>query len=473
MNIENIRVRFAPSPTGFMHLGNVRTALINYLFANQKNGVFLLRIEDTDKERNIGASNIFSDLKWLNLNYTEGPYYQSDRAAVYSKYLDILKEKNLVYRCFCSSEELQKKRDKQLAIKQPPKYNRACLKLSDQEITNNLKLNKPFIWRFKLNTEEKVSFYDLAHKQMTFELGHFSDIPITRQDGTFTFLFANFVDDHEMNITHVFRGEDHLTNTAAQVAIYKAFNANIPIFWHLPIMSNKEGKKLSKRDFGFSLNDLKNGGFLPEAICNYLAIIGGSYPEEIMDMQSLINNINFENISPTGQIRYDLDKLRWVNHQWIMRKNISELSVLVRPILEKEYGQAQLLSDFALNGLVKLVQEEIVVLPDIINLLQFYFQDPNPEKILSLLADNQIDIYSRFFANFLLTENLEKILQDHEQAYNLIRSSCKSLNMPIKNIFILIRIALTGKQSGLGIKELISILSPKTIINRFKTLVYL
>lgn len=471
MNIGNIRVRFAPSPTGFMHLGNVRAALINYLFANQKNGLFLLRIEDTDQERNVGAGSIFNDLKWLNLNYSEGPYYQSERSSFYSKYLNILKEKNLVYRCFCSSEELQKKRNKQLAIKQPPKYDRACYQLSDQEIRNNLALKKPFIWRFKLNTDETVSFYDLAHKQMTFELSHFSDIPITRQDGTFTFLFANFVDDHEMNITHVFRGEDHLTNTAAQVAIYKAFNADIPIFWHLPIISNKEGKKLSKRDFGFSLTDLKNEGFLPEAICNYLAIIGGSYTEEIMDIKTLISNIAFENISPTGQIRYDLDKLKWINHQWIMKKDLSELVFLVRPILEKEYAQVKLLSDQDLNRLVKLVQKEIVTLLDITEHLKFYFQDPKLEELLNLLADNKFNSSSNFFANFLLTENLEKLLQDSEQAYNLIKSSCKSLNLPIKNIFILIRIALTGKQSGLSIKDLISVLSPKIIIKRLKLLV--
>lgn len=298
-----IRVRFAPSPTGFMHLGNVRAALLNFIFARQKVGTFVVRIEDTDQQRNIDPEGrqIFEDLAWLHIAYDEGPskggpyepYYQSQRSAIYERYLKLCQEKNLIYRCFCTPEELEKKRARQLALKQPPRYDRTCLHRPAAEIEAFLATHQPFIWRFKLDYEKSVSFYDLAHKEMHFELKHFSDVPLTRQDGSFTFMFANFVDDVEMKITHVFRGEDHLTNTAVQVYMYETFGAEPPVFWHLPIIGNAQGKKLSKRDFGFSLTDLKNAGYLPEALANYLAIVGHSVEHELMDMKQLIDTFNF------------------------------------------------------------------------------------------------------------------------------------------------------------------------------------
>ena len=303
MNIGHVRVRFAPSPTGFMHLGNVRAALVNYLFARQKNGTFILRIEDTDQQRNVDPEGrqIIADLNWLNLTYQEGPlvggpyapYYQSERTPLYQEHLELLKKQARVYRCFCTAEELEKKRQRQLALKMPPRYDRACLKLSAQEIEKNLAEHKPFIWRFKLS-DQIIQVTDLARGTITYDLKHFSDFPLTRQDGSFTFIFANFVDDLTMKISHIFRGEDHLSNTGVQAALYEAFSAPLPLFWHLPIMSNAEGKKLSKRDFGFSLNDLRTAGFLPEAIDNYLAIIGGgTFTQEIMSLEELAKNLDF------------------------------------------------------------------------------------------------------------------------------------------------------------------------------------
>lgn len=465
---KDIRVRFAPSPTGFMHLGNVRAALVNYLFSNQKNGTFILRIEDTDKERNIGPEAILNDLRWLNLQYEEGPYYQSERFPLYQEYLEVLKTKKLVYRCFCTPEELQKKREKQLALKHPPRYDRACCKLSFEESDKQAQ-TIPFIWRFKLDYEAKVIFYDLAHKEMTFDLKHFSDVPLTRQDGSFTFLFANFVDDYTMKISHVFRGEDHLTNTAVQVAIYNAFDADLPVFWHLPIMGNKEGKKLSKRDFGFSLTDLRDAGFLPEALCNYLAIIGGSYANEIMSMKELINAIDFDHISPTGQIKYDLEKLKWVNHQWILKTDLIELTEKLRPILEKKYSQIKSLNDQELSQIIKPIQEETVTLLDSVELLRFYFEDPSINDIKDLLEKHNYTTYNELLNNIIL--EIKNINLDPEGTYNLIKSSIKNANVSMKEILTIIRIALTGKASGLGIKDLLEILSKEVIIKRLINLI--
>lgn len=204
-----VRVRFAPSPTGFMHLGNVRAAVINYLFAKQNNGSFILRIEDTDSERNVDpqGQQILSDLAWLTLQFDEGPlvqgpykpYYQSERSHLYKEYLEELVKNGKIYRCFCTTEELERKRQRQIASKMPPRYDRTCSKLSQEAVTEKLSAHTPFIWRFKL-AEGTVTISDLARGSVTFDFKHFSDFPLTRADGSFTFIFANFVDDLTMKI---------------------------------------------------------------------------------------------------------------------------------------------------------------------------------------------------------------------------------------------------------------------------------
>lgn len=351
MSTRSVRVRFAPAPTGMMHLGNVRTALMNYLFAQQKAGTYVLRIEDTDTDRNYdpNAKEIMHDLSWLGLTFDEGPakggphapYFQSQRHEIYQQELIRLIKSGNVYKCFCTAEELELKRQRQIALKQPPRYDRACLKLSEQDRTAKESAGIPFIWRVKLDPTSSVTIHDLAHGNITFEMKNFSDFAITRQDGTFTFIFANFVDDMLMEMTHVFRGEDHLTNTALQATLYKIFNVPLPIFFHMPILCNKEGKKLSKRDFGFSLRDLMKEGYLPQAIDNYLAIIGGSFAEEIMDLPTLAQTIDFNKLQTTGHIRYDVEKLQWVNQKWINKIDINELAQLCLPYIKRSVPSSE------------------------------------------------------------------------------------------------------------------------------------
>ncbi len=474
MTKNHIRVRFAPSPSGFMHLGNVRAALMNFLFARQKQGTFILRIEDTDVARNIDpeARQIISDLAWLSLTYDEGPhkggphvpYYQSERANLYKQYLQECQEKNLIYRCFCTSEELEKRRQRQLALKQPPRYDRTCLKLSGSDIDAKLAANTPYIWRFKLDDTKTVSFYDLAHKTMHFELKHFSDVPLTRQDGSFTFLFANFVDDKEMQITHIFRGEDHLTNTAVQVAMFEAFNTETPVYWHLPIIGNTEGKKLSKRDFGFSLTDLRNSGFLPEAITNYLAIIGHSVEEEIMTMQKLIETFNFEHLSSTGQIRYDFEKLRWVNHHWIMKYDTTKLTALCRPFLIQANPAFEHIKDEQLATLIGHIQQELVTLQESADALKFVVERPHIES--QLLVDHQLEKYKPFFKEALT--DIETL--PAQEAAQTLSSRCKEKGLPLKDVFALVRIALTGKPQGPQVKDLFGMLPGAEVQARLNVL---
>lgn len=477
-NSSPIRVRFAPSPTGIMHLGNVRTALLNYLFAQQKKGIFVLRIEDTDPERNFDpqGKKIMEDLAWLGLTYTEGgtlegpypPYYQSQRTEIYQKHLDTLKDKGAIYRCFCTPEELEQKRARALALKVAPRYDRTCLKLTQSEIQKRLSEDVLFIWRFKIPENYIATVHDLAHGDLKFDLNHFSDFPVSRSDGTFTFLFANAIDDMLMKITHVLRGEDHLSNTANQILLFETFGVKPPIFWHLPILCNVDGKKLSKRDFGFSLNDLKNSGFLPEAITNYLAIIGGSFSHEIMDMQTLIQSMNFENIKPISNIKYDVEKLKWVNHKWIQLYDAERLAQNALTYLEPVYPQIKNLDHKKIIELTQTIKSELTTLNDIVPMLNFYFEAPQltKEAILEHIPHVQQQA---------LIDSIKTAI-DHLETSDFFLESIKkeahAAQIGNKLLFTVLRLLLTGSVHGPAIKDIITLLGAQETKKRLEKIIH-
>lgn len=469
---HHVRVRFAPSPTGTMHLGNIRAALINYLFAKQKKGSFIVRIEDTDPQRNVDPSgkHILADLVWLGLTYDEGPekggpyapYLQSERSQLYAQHLNALFDKQFVYRCFCTQEELERKKQRQIALKMPPRYDRHCLTLAIPEIEQLLASGTPYVWRFKLPNIE-IAVPDLARGVIHYNLKNFSDFPLTRQDGSFTFVFANFVDDLVMKITHIFRGEEHISSTALQAAMYQAFDLPIPIFWHFPIICNTEGKKLSKRDFGFSLEDLKKEGFLPEAIINYLAIIGGSFTHEIMPLDELVHAIDFEKNASAGFIRYDVEKLRWVNHKWILLLPLHHLAPLFHKILEKAYPAAAEMNLLDIAKVIHPIREELVTLNDCIPALRFYFQEPEIDMVA--IKEHHFEQYHQLLHR-LINEYTATVTS--EECFALMKLLCKEANLPLKNFLTLIRIALTGKAQGIGITALLEILTHDEIIKRLE-----
>lgn len=468
-----IRVRFAPAPTGIMHIGNVRTALFNYLFAKQTGGKFILRIEDTDAERNFdpGAKQIMADLAWLGLTYDEGPtpgagldlHFQSQRQAIYQTALDQLKLTDKIYRCFCTEEELNRKRDRQIALKTPPRYDQTCRTLGNAQIEANLAQNLPFVWRMKVTSDGQITLNDLARGSISFELKNFSDYPITRSDGSFNFIFANVIDDIDMRVTHIFRGEDHLTNTVGQLVLFDAFKAAHPTYWHIPIMCGTNGKKLSKRDFGFSLNDLQKAGYLPQAITNYLAIIGGSFEQEIMNLEELVKAINFDHISATGQIKYDVEKLRWINHKWISSLDLGELCKLVKPFIAAQYPAVQTMPEAKFQALVKLVQTDLVTLADAPNLVKFYFEPINWD----LVNLSQITCLSQILE--ILQQNLP--LTSADTFLEQVKGAAKAAQIPLKELFPVLRVALAGQTHGFGIHELIDLLGLETSNLRLEELV--
>jgi glutamyl-tRNA synthetase len=458
----SIRTRFAPAPTGYMHIGNIRSALMPALFARKKGGSFIIRIEDTDADRNmdVGAEHILSDLHWLGISYDEGPliagpyapYFQSQRSGIYADYLETLKSHNQIYRCFCTVEELERKRERQRATKQPPRYDRTCLNYSPAKVAELLQVQTPFIWRLKLDASQVV-IHDLARGEVTYDLHHFGDFPLTRQDGSYTFIFANFVDDVTMKITHVFRGEEHFSNTAVQGALYKAYNLPTPIYWHMPIICDASGKKLSKRDFGFALKDLRSAGYLPEAILNYLATIGASFKQEIMSFTQMVELVDVEKIASAGHIHYDLEKLRWMNYEWIKRLGAETIAERCRPFLTQAYPEVEKLNAAELLALIQPIHNDLHTLADSVSYLAFYFATPQP-----VLDEEQIDERRACLpALQQLVQALKTTTEPHAIA-GFMKNLASQHTVPLKSLYHQVRLALQGSPQGLTIAVLFTLL---------------
>lgn len=473
MSNTPVRVRFAPAPTGMMHLGNIRQALINAIFARQHQGSNILRIEDTDPQRNYDpdGSHIQADLAWMGITYDEsprrggayGPYIQSQRTPIYEEHLKQLAAMGKVYRCFCTIEELERKRQRQIDLKKPPRYDRACLALAPEALAERLEKKIPFIWRFKLEATSVV-ISDLTRGDITFDLSNFSDFPLTRQDGSFNFIFANCIDDITMKMTHIFRGADHLSNTANQAMIYRAFNVPLPRFWHTPIICNREGKKLSKRDFGFSLEDLRSGGFVPEAIVNYLALIGGKTAEqEIMTLDELIKTVNFANYSASDTIRYDEDKLRWMNHEWIKRLPLAHITEQCRPLLEAVYPAAADMPHAQLEALIRPLQPELATLVDIVPLLHGYFHEPEVDR--STFVQYGLDACRPALQDIAAQLTATASIQEQQ---TLMKQICKEHNLSLKELFRMFRLIVTGTAEGTSITTILEIIPHEKIIKRLR-----
>jgi len=470
---QKIRVRFCPSPTGYMHLGNVRAALMNYLFAKGKNGTFILRIEDTDKKRNIqeAREKIIEDLAWLGLPYQEGPgvggnfgpYLQSERTELYQEKLNILVEKSKVYRCFCSEEDLEIKRQQQVAAGLPPRYDKTCLRYTDDQAKKYASEGREFLWRFKINPHQHIEFHDMSKRRpIKFDMKNFFDFAITRRDGSFTFMFVNMVDDWLMKISHVMRGEDHLNNTVMQAAMYKAFDTNLPIFWHLPIICNLSGEKLSKRDFGFALNDLRQGGFLPEAVNNYLATIGASFDEEVQSTDQLAQSFDFDKVHSTGTIKYDVEKLTWFNHKWIDRLELNDLTNRIKPFLYNAFPESKHISDEKLSFLIGKIKSDLKTLKDVQSSLRFCFIKPHisketiEEKFGKDTANKVLGIINQITID---PKNTDEFL-------NYLKKQALSNGLKVREIFGTIRYLLTGQFQGLGMHELLEMLDSEEIRKR-------
>ncbi|MGE5314097.1 MAG: glutamate--tRNA ligase [Acidobacteriota bacterium] len=383
--MENVRVRFAPSPTGYLHVGGLRTALYNYLLAKRNNGAFILRIEDTDQTRKVEGAmeNLIASLQWAGIEFDEGPgkggavgpYIQSQRLDLYRRHADDLVEAGKAYYCFCTPERLEKVREQAAAEKRSLTYDRHCREIPLSEAKARVAAGEPHVIRMKVPLAGEVTFDDLIRSKVTIANSILDDQVLIKSDGFPTYHMAVVVDDHSMGITHVIRGEEWLPSTPKHILLYQFFGWDVPKFAHLPLLLNPDGSKLSKRQGDVAVEDYRAKGFLKEALVNFIAFLGWNPGDtrEIFTLDELVKEFSIERVGKSGAV-FNIEKLQWLNQQHIRLKTDDELLELVRPVFE-EKGWTKFPDEY-LKKVIALLKDRVTVIPDFGTECTFFYHDP-------------------------------------------------------------------------------------------------
>ena len=480
MDNKEVRVRIAPSPSGNLHIGTARTALFNYLFAKKNNGKYVLRIEDTDLDRSSQAyiQNIYDSLKALGLNWDEGPdvggpygpYQQSERFDIYPKYAQKLIDAGYAYECFCTQEELDAEKQESIKNKKPHVYSGRCRHLSEEEKAKlRAEGRKPSI-RFHVPESGETKFTDMVKGDLKFDNSLIGDFVIMKSNGTPTYNFAVVIDDMEMKISHIIRGEDHISNTAKQILIYEALGAEIPQFGHLGMILAPDRSKLSKRHGATAVSEFVEKGYLTEALLNFVALLGWSPSDghEIKSLDEIIADFRINEVSSSNSI-FEYDKLNWMNGQYIKKMDIKKLANLARPFLSM-YDLSEM-SEENYEKMIEVTREPITILSDLVNDVKYFFgQDAEIEpdvqtkildsedgqKVLRYVVDNELDKWD--------FEDSEKL---HEQLADL-RAYFKEQGIKPKETMWAIRAAVTGRTHGADMVAILQILGKERSVRRIK-----
>ncbi|AXU10922.1 glutamate--tRNA ligase [Parvimonas micra] len=479
-----VRLRFAPSPTGYLHIGGLRTALYNYLYAKQKGGKFLLRIEDTDRTRYVEGAieNLIHELKWAGVEADEGvcldengkitevgecgPYIQSERVekGIYNKYAEELIEKGYAYYCFCSKERLDDVKNQQKADGKIPRYDGLCRGVSIEDAKKRIANGESYVIRLKLPENRDIVFEDVIKGRITINTNDMDDQVLIKADGFPTYHFAVVVDDHLMGITHIVRGDEWISSTPKHIYLYEALGFEKPIFVHLPTVLNKSGKKLSKRNDDASVEDFRLKGYLPEALINYLALVGWSPEsnEEILSLDEMVKQFSFDRVSKSGGV-FDVDKLDWVNAQYIRKMEVSELAKLVKPYLVKAGFIKEGICEKRLELITKTFQESISRLPEIVEQSRFLFEDVAVEPdALKMRNVEHIEILKE-----KMKEELSQIEEmDEETAKGFMKKVQKASGFKGKDLYMPVRALLTGQVHGPELSNILEILGKGEILRR-------
>src|SRR3989338_6018873 len=469
-----IRVRIAPSPTGSLHLGTVRTALYNYLFARKNKGKFILRIEDTDQERNKDeyTKEILDGFNWLNIKFDEGPYYQSERMDLYRKLAQKLTNEGKAYHCFCTQEELDELRKIQRAAKVPERYDNRHRNLTEEQKRKFISENKKPVIRFKLPDHLDIKWDDEIRGHIcvnTNDLG--GDPVIMRADGVPLYNFAVVVDDGDMKMTHVIRGDDHLHNTAKQIPIFEALGFPVPIFAHAPLIFTHDREKLSKRKHGdiANIDKYQKEGYLPEAMANYLVHMSWTQPdkpeEEIFKIDAVALKFELSRIRKSSAV-YDLPKLNWFNNHYIKEKSLSEIYELSKRFLEKDLNLSIYPKDQILK-MIDAVRSGLNKLDELPGLIKFFFDDKfdfSRDEVTSALHSPN--------AGKVLKAVLEKIdsfnFSDSHECKAKVDTIGKELGLKGKDLYWPLRIALSGSNKGPDLGLIISLLGKDKVKARIQ-----
>lgn len=491
---KKIRVRIAPSPTGDPHVGTAYIGLFNYAFAKHNGGDFLLRIEDTDRTRFSGDSEqqIFDAMKWLGLNYDEGPdvggdkgpYRQSERFDLYKEYAEKLVEKGEAYYCFCTSERLQKLRERQVAMKQAPGYDGHCRKLTEEEVKAKLEAGEPYTIRLKMPYEGETIVNDQLRGEIRFENSKIDDQVLLKSDGFPTYHLANIVDDHLMRITHVIRAEEWIASTPKHVQLYKAFGWEEPKWYHMPLLRNADKTKISKRKNPVSLNYYKEEGYLKEGVLNFLALMGWSFggDREIFTLEEMVENFSFDRISLGGPV-FDLVKLGWVNNHHMRLKDLDELTKLAIPFFvqagfykdenlsEKEYNK--------LKRIVEITREGSQTLKELTVNGAIYFEDDfdlpvvteemnkkERKSVEKLRSSLETEIGKISINKFV--EKISALNEDitEEEAKKVLHELQEELGEGPAAVLMPLRAVVTGKARGADLYTVIAVIGKARTLKR-------
>ncbi|MCS7225021.1 MAG: glutamate--tRNA ligase [Armatimonadetes bacterium] len=470
-----VRVRIAPSPTGPLHVGHARTALFNWLYARKNKGQFLLRIEDTDRERSRPEfeREILDGLRWLGLDWDEEPVRQSTRLSLYRSVAERLVQMGRAYACFCSPEELEERRKAMMARGLPPKYDRRCRSLSDEERQRRMR-EQSFVLRFAMPLDGETVFQDVIRGPISFAHSELDDFVLLKSDGFPAYNFACVVDDHEMGITHVIRGEDHISNTPRQIQIYQALGWQPPRFAHLPLILGKDRSKLSSRHGATSLKAYQEMGILPEAMVNFLALLGW-YPRdgrEILSLDEMVEQFELSDVKPSGAI-FDLEKLLWMSGHYVRTLAAEDLAIRILPYLVERGWVEPNPSSEQWNYLLQvtpLIQERMRTLSEATSLADFFYEDPE---------DYDEPVVSKWLTRSDAPQMLEELsnrlesLEDFtvEGIEETVRRMAAERGQRAAVLIHTTRAALTGRGEGPSLFHLMAVLGRERCVRRLRTAV--
>ena len=462
MQNSSIKVRFAPSPTGELHLGGTRTALFNWLFAKKQDGKFFLRIEDTDFKRSKEkfTEQILDSLKWLGLNWDQPLMYQSQRMDIYKERVKDLLKSGLVYRCYCSKNDLQSARDAGNYL-----YPGTCRNLSDEDTKWRLNQSQSFTLRFKLPKGE-TTYQDLIYGNIHVQHKELDDFIVVRTDGTPTYNFSAVIDDHDMEITHVIRGEDHVSNTPKQILLYQALEYNKPVFAHLPMILGPDKKRLSKRHGAPGVQKFKDDGYLPESLLNYLALLGWNpgTEEEIFSLQQLVENFDLKQVQKKGAV-WDEKKLHWLSGQHVMNTPTDTLLESIRTI-DLDWGKGSEIS--FLISIIEMLKVRSKSLHDFFQQSDYFFNDP---------ASFTAEELKKGWKDETVNQSIEKLLNQmaaisnwrEEDLEKEIKLFAEDQELGLGKIIMPIRLAVCGTLNGPSIFEILELLGRDTSLRRIET----
>ncbi len=472
-----IRVRFAPSPTGYLHVGGLRTALFNYLLARNQGGEFILRIEDTDRTRYVedAVDKLIKIMEWVGLEYDEGPekggnfgpYLQSERLDIYNEHIQELIEHGHAYYCFCTKDRLDEVRKQQQMKGQQGKYDKHCLHLSKAEIEEKLKSNISKVVRLNVPENQKIVLDDIIRGNVEFDSSIVDDQVLIKSDGFPTYHFANVVDDHLMKITHVIRGEEWLPSSPKHILLYDYFGWEKPVFAHLPLLLNPDRSKLSKRQGDVAVEDYRDKGYLEEALLNFVLLLGWNPGDEreFFYLSEMVNAFSIDKINKAGAV-FNIEKLNWLNAEHLRKKSNEELLPLLKKELVKAKFDSPDFSDDYLLQVIEAMKERVSFVKEYIEKSPYFFKGPEEydKNVINKRWKSDSPQQLKEFK-----EAVEKLDNPTKEDFeNTLRKTAEELNIGAGKLIHIVRLAVSGIGTGPGVFDILFILGKDAVIKRIE-----